>query len=83
VVAQTYVIDLGTLGASPTYATVDAAYRSNTAIALSGPPKSIAAADFSLVGLNLTTSKVRTVIVANTLSGVTSYQIFQITVNHP
>jgi hypothetical protein len=44
---------------------------------------SIAAADFALVGDDLTTPQVRTLIVVNLSNGVRSYQVFEITFNPP
>ncbi len=85
VVAQTYVIDLDTVGAPPTYATLDTAYSlpANVRVAMTGATSTIAADDFSLVGLDLTVAKKRNVIVVNTLDGVRSYQVFQITFSKP
>ena len=62
-----------------TYAELDAAFIAGTDAALA---LAIPAADFTLVGEDLTTPKVRTLIVANSLSGVTSYEAFEITF-HP
>ncbi len=85
VVAETYVIDLDTVGSPPTFATLDAAYllTTNTQVAMVGATQTIAAADLKLMGLDLTAGKKRNVIVANTDTGVRSYQVFQITFNHP
>jgi len=60
-----------------TYAEVDSAFASATQLALS--TQSIPAAAFSLHGVDLTTPTRRTLIVANIVSGVPSYQAFEIT----
>ena len=83
VLGLSYVIDLNTLGTMPAYGAVDAAFTSGTKVTLAAGTKSIPAASFNLVGLDLTTAKIRNVIVANTQTGVTSYQLFQITFNSP
>jgi hypothetical protein len=72
---QTYVVVSG--GGLSTYTAIDAAYLG------AGTPKTIGAsipvADFSLHMVNLTGNQVRTLIVANTVNGIRSYQRFQIT----
>ncbi len=85
VVAEFYVIDMDTVGSPPTFATLDAAYNltTNTRVPMVGATQNIAAADLNLLGLDLTTGKKRNVIVANIVNGVNSYQVFQITFNHP
>jgi hypothetical protein len=85
IVAQSYVIDLGTLGLSPTYAAVDAVFNSpaKTRVALTGASQAINANSLGLVGAALATPQLRDIILANTVSGVTSYQLFQITVESP
>jgi hypothetical protein len=71
---QTYVL-LETSGLM-TYADIDAAFLAGSPAAV---PATIAAADFMLVGDDLTgTPQVRTLIIANTESGVASYQVFEI-----
>jgi hypothetical protein len=63
-----------------TYAAIDAAYLAGAITAL--PALSIAAAAFSsLVGDVLTTPQTRTLIIANVVEGVASYQVFEITFN--
>jgi hypothetical protein len=85
IVAESYVVDLDGLGASPTYATIDTMYNSpgKTRVPMTGTSTTIVAADLNLVGLDLTSAKKRNVIVANIVNGVNSYQLFQIVVNHP
>jgi hypothetical protein len=70
---QTYVI----LEASSltTYDAINTAYLAGTPTAFTA---NIPAADFSLVGDDLTTTQYRTLIIANTVSNVRSYQRFQI-----
>jgi hypothetical protein len=62
-----------------TYAKLDAAFIAGTAAPL---VLAIPAADFTLVGADLTTPQVRTLIVANIVNAVASYEAFQITF-HP
>jgi hypothetical protein len=78
VLGQTYVI-LEATGLI-TYAAINTAYLAGTPVAVTA---TIPAADFVLVGDDLTTDQVRTVIIANTVSGVRSYQAFEITFHDP
>jgi hypothetical protein len=78
--AASYVIDT-TLVASPTYASVDAVFRGQTRVALTG--QTIPAVSLNLVGLDLSTPQKVNVIVANIANGVNSYQIFEISFSHP
>lgn len=71
---QTYVL-LDVAGLT-TYAEIDNAYLTGAPAAL---PASFPALDFALVGEDLTTAQVRTLIIANIEDGVASYQSFQIT----
>jgi hypothetical protein len=61
-----------------TYAELDEAFLAGTPATV---PLTIAAADFDLVGDDLTTPQVQTVIIANIMSGVRSYQAFAVTFN--
>lgn len=61
-----------------TYAELDAAYIAGTDVAIAA---TIPASAFTLVGEDLTTPQIRTLIIANTESGVASYQSFEITFN--
>jgi hypothetical protein len=63
-----------------TYAELDAAYLGATSAVFT---TSIPASDFSLVGDDLTTPQVRTLIIANISGGVRAYQAFEITFNPP
>jgi hypothetical protein len=72
-VGQTYVL-LEVSGLT-TYADIETAFAGSVAAV----PATIAAADFMLVGDDLTgAAQVRTLIIANTVSGVVSYQVFEI-----
>jgi hypothetical protein len=62
-----------------TYADIDTAFKGATPVAFTSD---VAAAAFTLVGVDLTTPAVRTLIVSNTTNGVTSYESFEITF-HP
>jgi hypothetical protein len=76
VLGQLYVV-VDAAGLS-TYADIDAAFLAATPAAIvAGLP----AAAFTLVGADLTVPKVRTVIIANTDSGVRSYESIEITFN--
>jgi len=72
---QTYVVVGG--GGLSSYADIDAAYLGG------GTPRSmgssIPVADFTLHSSNLTGNQVRSLIVANSVNGIRSYQRFQIT----
>jgi len=71
---------VGPLGPYPyTYAAIDTAFKAGTPTSISS---TILAAQFVLVGGDLTTPQVRTVIVANAASGFVSYEAFKITF-HP
>lgn len=78
---EKYVVDQGTLPASPTYANVLLAFTTGTQRDLSGT--TIPAAHFGLVGQDLTAAKVRTVIISHTELAVTSFEIFKITFQAP
>jgi hypothetical protein len=74
VTGQWYVVaKAGGLG---TYAAIDAAFAAGTRKEL---VLAIPAADFMLVGTDLTATQVRTLIIANAQNGVTSYEAFTIT----
>jgi hypothetical protein len=74
-----YVVDVGTLAASPTFAEIDAAYAAGTPVAIGGANPQINASAFSLVGVDLTTSAVRTILIKRVVSGVSAYQTFKVT----
>jgi hypothetical protein len=83
ITGQGYVIDLGTLPASPTFANLDATYKAGTATLLTGGNFAVMASALGVIGVNLTTPAVRTIIIANTSSGVTSYEAVALTFSHP
>ncbi len=86
VAAQQYAVDADTAGSPPTYASLETAFNLavNTRVTMTpGAAQNIGAAELTLVGLDLTTPKKRNIILTNSLSGVTSYQVFQLTIAHP
>lgn len=83
IAAQHFVVSTTDLGTSPSFADVDAEYRSGTAVSLSGTDPTISYTYFGLGAVDLTTSAVRTLILANTSNGTTSYEVFQVTFNAP
>ena len=78
-----YVIDNGTLPASPTYVSVALVYAAGTERLITGSNPVIPSSYFSLTGQNLTSTVVRTVIVSRTVSGVKAYQLFKISFKAP
>ena len=80
---ETYVVDQGTLGATPTFAAVATAYIAGTERTISGANPTVTASDFGLSGQSLATGVVRTVIVAHTSVAVKGYQLFRITFKAP
>jgi len=83
VIGETYVVDSDTLGATPTFAEIDAIYTGGTPTSLMGSNPTIPAADFNLGSADLTAGVVRNLIVANIENGTRAYQVFRITFNHP
>ena len=84
VAGTNYVVDNGTLPASPTYANVQTTYALAATLGqektLSGSNPTIPAANFNLVGQTLLLSNVvRNVIVSRTVNGVKAYEIFKVT----
>lgn len=77
VTGQRYVVADAT--GLDTFAELDAAYIAGTDAALTS---TLPAADFTLVGEDLSTPQKRTLIIANTANNVTAYQAFEITF-HP
>jgi hypothetical protein len=82
VTGEGYFVDQGVLGSAPTFAQLDAAYGAATPTTISGANPQVAAAAFGLVGVNLTTAAVRTIVIRHVVSGVAAYQTFQITFSH-
>jgi hypothetical protein len=81
--AQTYVLSTNDLGATPTYAQVDAEFQAGSAQALSGMNPMLTAATFALSGANLSSPRIRTLLLANTQSGTPSYEAFRIAFSAP
>lgn len=75
---QSYVVSTADLGAAPSYGSVDAAFQGGTQFSLSGMNPTIAAANFNLDGTNLSAGATRTLIIANMVSGTTSYEVFHV-----
>jgi hypothetical protein len=80
---QFYVESDNDLGATPSYAAVDAEFQAGMANAISGSNPMVAASLFNLGGANLTGGLLRTLIVSNDVSGTRSYEVFRITFNAP
>lgn len=78
-----YIVDLGTLPAAPTFAELDAAYTAGLPTAIAGANPQVPAAAFGLVGVDITTAAVRTIVVRRTVSGVRSFQTFKLTFSKP
>lgn len=83
ITGSAYVIDMGTLLPSLTYAGVALAYAAGTERTITGANPVIPAANFGLVGQNLSSTVVRTVIVSRTVSGVKAYELFKISFKAP
>lgn len=79
----TYVVDQGTLGASPGYLAVQGAFLSGTQRTITGANPTIAASYFGLSGVSLATPVVRTVIVGKLLGGVLGYELIKVTFKSP
>ncbi len=80
-----YFVDQGVLGSSPTFSQIDTAYSaaSPAPTTISGSNPSVAASALGLVGVNLTSTAYRTVVIQRLVSGVPSYQTFRIAFSHP
>jgi hypothetical protein len=85
VTGASYLIDFDTLGTPPTFATIDAAFTAGSAsvVPITGTTQTIPVSALNLVGLDLTTPKRRSLIIANSGSPARTYQLFQITFNRP
>jgi hypothetical protein len=82
VAGQFYAVDSGgTLGANPSFAQIDAFYQSQTPAAVSGSATSIPASAFGLAAATL--PAVRSIVVANTSSGVPAYEVVTVTFDVP
>jgi sugar lactone lactonase YvrE len=76
-----YVINLGTLPATPTFTEYDAAYNAGSAVAISGANPAVPASSMLAAGVQLPAT--RTVIVRRSDNGVIAYQAIKITFNAP
>jgi hypothetical protein len=76
-----YVINLGTLPATPTFTEYDAAYNGGSAVAISGANPAVPASSMLAAGVQLPAT--RTVIVRRSDNGVIAYQAIKITFNAP
>jgi hypothetical protein len=74
VTGQTYAIVAA--GGLVTFSQIDAKYLAATTHTIAS---SIPAADFALIGTDISTAQPRTLIIANTVNGVRSYQTFEVT----
>lgn len=85
VTGTTYFVDQGTLGASPTFAELDAAYNaaSPAPTSISGANPQVAASAFGLVGVNLSSTAYRTIVIRRLVTTVPSYETFRIAFSHP
>ena len=80
---QTFIVSTRDLGGAPSFAEVDAEFQTLPAQSLANGNPLIASDSFLLTGANLATPQVRTVILANTVAGTTSYEVFRITFTAP
>jgi hypothetical protein len=76
-----YFVDQGSLGASPTFAALDTAYKAASTTTISGSNPAVALSAFGLAAATLPVS--RTIVIQRVVSGVSSYQTFRVTFNHP
>ena len=78
-----YVVDRGTLSVSASYETVASAYDVEVAAGrertITGANPTIAASEFGLTSVSLSSPVVRTVIVSRMVAGVRGYQLFRTT----
>lgn len=80
---QTFIVSANDLGAAPSFAAVDAEFQTLPAQTLAPSNPEIAADSFFLTGANLAMPQIRTLILANTVAGTTSYEVFRITFSAP
>jgi hypothetical protein len=81
--ASSYVIDVGTLPASPTFDDYDAAYVAGTPVMIGGANPSVAASALLANGTDVSSPVVRTIILRRATSGVPAYQAFKVTFTSP
>lgn len=77
-----YMIDQGTLPASPTYAQVQGVF-TGPGTNITSASQAIPASQFGLVGVSLASPVVRTVIVGRLLNGLLGYQLIKVTFKSP
>lgn len=80
---QTFIVSTRDLGGAPSFAEVDAEFQMLPAQSLASGNPLIAADSFLLSGANLSMPQIRTVILANTVAGTTSYEVFRIAFSAP
>jgi len=78
-----YVVNAGTLPASPTLADYDGAYQAGTQVVIAGANPVIPGASLLAVGTSLVSPATRTVLVRRQVSGVVAYQAIKLTFNGP
>ena len=76
---ESYVVDAGTLGASPTFAAYDAAYAAGTKTTLSSANPTIDTSKLLSVGTDLSSPVVRTIVIRRVVEGVVAYQAIRVT----
>jgi hypothetical protein len=81
--AASFVLDSSSMPSAPSYSLVDSAFKAGAQVPMLGATVDIPAAALGLIGLNLTTPRQVNVMVAATRSGVSSYQVFEITFHVP
>jgi hypothetical protein len=78
-----YVIDSGSLPASPSFGACEAAYGAGSVVAIAGPSPSIPLTSFLPVGTDLGSTVIRTLLIRREESGVASFQTIRITFPSP
>lgn len=78
-----YVVLKDDLGPSPGYERVDAAFQRGLRQAITTPNPSLAAHELALLGEDLTSPRVRTIIASNGSAGVRSYRVIAVSFRGP
>ncbi len=76
---DSYVVDAGTLGATPTFADYDAAYTSGTKTTISATNPTVDTSKLLSVGTNVSSPVVRTIVIRRVVEGVVAYQAIRVT----
>lgn len=76
---DSYVVDAGTLGNSPTFADYDMAYTSGTKITISSANPTVGTSSLLSVGTNVTSPVVRTIVIRRVVERVVAYQAIRVT----